>query len=218
MKYLQFIAARLLVASIMLSSSMASSAQSKTYFRYLNDKGLKVISDSISPKYVVRGYDIIDSSGRVIQSVAPEPSTEEKMRLAKEKTEQERLAKWDKRLLLRYSHIDDISDTKARKLRDIDNDIFNLNLTVNNINQEIKHYQAKAANNERQGKDINENTLSVIQKLQQDKSYTIDQIQLKQEEKQQVADSFDKDLERFKVIRPETVPETQPKAANIPRP
>jgi len=208
MKYIQFILiAGLLLTSNLITSSIAS-AQGKTYFRYLNDKGIKVISDSISPKYVVRGYEIIDSSGRMIQLVAPEPSTEEKIRLAEEKTERERLAKWDKRLLLRYSHIDDINDAKERKLRNIDNDIFNLKLTVNNINLEIKQHQAKAANNERLGKAVGEETLSTIQRLQRDKSLTNDQIQRKQEEKQLVAENFDNDVERFKVIRPETLPQS----------
>ncbi len=208
MKHLQlFLTTGLIVASTMLANSIAS-AQGKTYFRYINNSGIKVISDSISPKYVVRGYEIIDSNGHVIQVVAPEPSTEEKIRLAEEKTERERLAKWDKRLLLRYSHIDDINDAKGRKLRNIDNDIFNLKLTANNINLEIKQHQAKAANSERLGNAVSEDTLSIIQRLQRDKSLTNDQIQRKQDEKQLVSDNFDKDVERFKIIRPETVPKS----------
>lgn len=178
-------------------------AQSKTLFRYYNDQGSKVISDAIPPKYAVKGYEIINSSGQVIQVIPPEPSAEEKAQFQQEKAEKRRLEKWDKELLSRYSSVDDIEATKLRRVKGIENSIFSLRLTLKNISETIKFYQAEAATHERQGEDISTDTLSSIERLQKDRDFIEAEILRKESSKLQTVNNYNKDIARFKIIKPE---------------
>jgi hypothetical protein len=177
-------------------------AQSKTFFRYTNDQGGKVITDVIPRQYVSKGYELIDSKGKVIKVVLPELSAEEKARIDTEKTNTRRLAKWDKELLTRYSNTNDIKEAKARRLKDISNSIYSLRLTLKNISKTITSYQAEAAANERRGEDVPKETLSSIARLQKDRSFIQVEIDRKEQTKQQISDSYDNDILRFGEIKP----------------
>lgn len=177
-------------------------AQGKTFFRYTNDQGSQVISDAIEPKYAVRGYDIIDSKGGIIKTVPAELSPEEKIRLKQEKEEQRRIEKWDAELLSRYSTVEDIQATKKRRLEGVSNSIYSLKLTLSNISDTIKHYQAEAAANERQGEQVSEDTLFSISRLQKDRVFFEQEIERKEKHKQELTISYDKDIQRFKIIKP----------------
>lgn len=47
-------------------SLLSTAVSANTLFRYANEKGGKVIADSIPHKYAAKGYEIIGSSGQVI--------------------------------------------------------------------------------------------------------------------------------------------------------
>lgn len=181
--------------------SVHLNAQSKSYFRYRNEQGVLVMSDAIPVKYATKGYEIVDIYGRVSKVVPPEPSQEEKDQLRKELEEKERLEKWDRELLLRYSHIEDIRAAKKRKLRGIDTNIFTLRLTLNNITERIKIHQATAASSERQGQKVSEETLAAIQQLEKDKQLIQEEIEQRKLDKQDVAKQYDQDMERFITIQ-----------------
>lgn len=186
---------------VALLSASANSAN--TLFRYTNDRGGKVIADSIPPKYAAKGYEIISSNGQVIKTIPPEPSEEEKEAIQKAKAEQRRLEKWDKELLSRYSSVNDIEATKQRRVKGIENSIFSLRLTLKNISETIKFYQAEAATNERQGDDIAEDTLTAIERLQKDRNFIEQEIEKKEKDRESIDDLYDKDIQRFKEIKPE---------------
>lgn len=195
----------LLLAVVLFSAifaSMASFAQSKTFYRYINNSGFQVISDSIPPQYAAQGYDIIDSKGIIVEKVLPELSVEEKRRIRLEKEAEEKMALWDSELLSRYSTVEDIKATKKRRITGINNSIYSLQLTLNNISNTIKLYQAEAAANERQGEEVPEETLFSITRLQKDRLFFEDEIERKQSHKQQTNDNYDKDIERFMIIKP----------------
>lgn len=183
-------------------SSASVYANSKTLFRYTNAQGSQVITDAIPPQYASQGYDIINSSGQVISVVPPEPSAEEKAKSQREQAEKQRMAKWDKELLSRYSSTEDIEATKQRRVKDIENSIFSLRLTLKNISETITFYQAEAATNERQGEAVSTDTLNAINRLQKDRTFIEDEIDKKEDKKKQVADNYNKDIARFNEIKP----------------
>lgn len=184
-----------------LSASISTYADSKSLFRYINDKGSKVISDAIPPQYARKGYEVIGSKGQIIEIVPPEPSAEEKLQIQQEKAEQRRLAKWDKELLSRYSSVNDIEATKLRRIKGIDNSIFSLRLTLKNISETIKFYQAEAATHERQGAEVSSDTLVSIERLQKDRDFMMTEIAKKENYKAQVTHQYDSDMERFTKIK-----------------
>ena len=188
--------------SLLAITTLNTQAQDRTYFRYKNDQGVQVMSDVIPIKYATKGYQIVDLYGRVVKIVPPELSAEEKERLRKELEEKRRLEAWDKELLARYTHIEDIEAAKKRKLRGIDTNVFTLRLTLNNISDKIKALQADAAASERKGDKASEDLVIAITQLQEDKQLIEEEIEQKLEDKKEIAKNYESDIARFKVIRP----------------
>ncbi len=194
----------LLPLTLVLTSLYASLslAQGQTLFRYLNEEGRKVISDVIPPEYAIKGYEVIGSKGQVVRVVPPEPSDEEKARIQQAKAEKRRLEKWDKELLSRYSSTRDIEATQSRRVKGIENSIFSLRLTLKNISETIKFYQAEAATHERQGAEVSTDTLASIERLQKDRDFIVDENMKKERYKKKISDQYNNDIERFKQIKP----------------
>lgn len=180
----------------------ASVAQGVPYYRYINEKGVKVISTQIPSRYVKRGYDIIAVDGRLIERVAPEPTGAEKERLIKQQREQKRLKEWDAELLKRYSHPKDIEAAKQRKLAQNMNSIGILKRNVEKIDQEINRFQGLAAADEREGREVSLDTLESIERLKREKVVELKEVAEREKERQQITESYDRDIERFEVIRP----------------
>ena len=86
-------------------------AQSRLY-RYVNEDGVKVLASSIPPRYVGRGYEILNAQGRVIEVVAPAPAPAD---LARVEAEQQMLEEYEL-LARRYSSVDDILAARDRRL------------------------------------------------------------------------------------------------------
>jgi hypothetical protein len=169
-------------------------------FRYKNDQGSRVISDEISPYYASKGYEIIDSRGTVIKTIPRELSPTEKTQQRKEREKQARLDKWDEELRSRYHSLQDIQSTKQRRLKGVGNSITSLKLTLENISDTIKYYQAEAAANERQGEVVATDTLASMARLQKDRDFIEQEISKRQTRHAEIIEGFEKDIQRFKII------------------
>ncbi len=190
-----------ITATDLVLCSLASTVfAAGSLYRYTNDQGTKVITDVISPQNAAKGYNIIDSRGNVIETVPPELSQAEKERLKNDLAEKESLEKWDKELMARYSNVEDIIAAKERRMSGIKNSVSSLELTLQNIAQTIKHYQAEAAANERQGEKVTPETLSSIERLQNDKECIEQEIKRQKKRRDNTNESYDADIERFRLI------------------
>ena len=169
-------------------------------YRYTNDSGARVMSDAISPYYAAKGYEIIDSRGNVIKIIPKELSPEEKARQQKQREKQATLDAWDQKLRSRYHSLTDIEATKKRRLKGIDNSITSLQLTLDNISETVKYYQAEAASNERQGVAVPKDTLSSMARLQKDRDFIEQEIEKRQANRKKIIAMFDRDSARFTII------------------
>jgi hypothetical protein len=204
MKPLKTISRYLLIALLLSTWSITALSRSDVFYRYIDDKGLKVISSKIPAKYVSRGYDIISQEGKLIERVPPEPSGKEKEKLEKQRELEQRLAKWDADLLRRYSHPDDIEDAKRRKLAQNRNDLGIIKRNIEKTDEEINRYQSLAAADEREGRAVSKTTLERITKLRQKRAVEVKAQQEKEREREKIEQKFNKDIARFKIIRPST--------------
>ena len=87
---------------------MATHAAANMY-RYTDENGQVVISSTIPQEATKRGYDILGSNGRVIETIPPAPTKEEIAAREAEKQRQKELAEQrekDRQLLKRFSHPD----------------------------------------------------------------------------------------------------------------
>ncbi len=186
---------------LLIHTGAYTSANNAPYYRYINENGVKVISSQIPPRYVKRGYDIITIDGRLIERVAPEPSDEEKAKMLKQQEEQERLNRWDKELLGKYSEVADIEAAKQRKLEQNATTTAIIRRRIEKIDQEINRYQSIAAADERKGKEVSPDTLESIARLKHDRTLEYREIEQNEKERKMIEESYDKDIARFKIIR-----------------
>ena len=193
----------LLIASAAITVALGAQvfAQKTTYYKYINKKGINVVSSRIPSEYVKRGYSIVTFDGRVIETIPPELSPAEKARLITETERLEKLKEWDTLLLRRYSHPDDVEAAKQRKLTQNESGIILIDLNIEKINSQIDLYQSLAAEDERAGKVISAATMTSLNKLKSDREWERSQRQQKIDESNKIIEEHDKDIERLIIIR-----------------
>ncbi|MEO0442206.1 MAG: hypothetical protein AAFZ92_00485 [Pseudomonadota bacterium] len=189
---------QILIILLLTASSFIAHAQSNLY-RYKDNRGLTVISTKIPARYIVKGYDIITSDGRLIKTVPPEPSAAEKEQILKERKKQERL----KSLRQRYSNVDDIAAAKERKLAQSQNGIGIVERNIEKINNEISRLQSLAAADERAGRSVSQSTLDAIAQLKLDREKEQGNKMLREKEMVNIGEQFDSDIELFKRYNPQ---------------
>lgn len=192
----------LLIFSLVTTMALSAHAlaQNTVFYKYINAKGVNVVSSRIPSEYVKKGYDIISSNGRLIQRIPPELSAEEKVRLIAETERLKKIKDRDTLLLRRYSRPDDIEAAKQRKLSQIENRVWLIDRNIEKLNSKIDLYQSLAAEDERAGEKISIDTLWSIEKLKSDRDLEINKRKQKTEESNHVIKSHDKDIARLKEI------------------
>lgn len=196
----------LLTAALLASagSSYADTAKTEMHmYRYTNDQGALVTGNSISPEYARKGYQIVTVTGVVLSTVAPEPTAEERAKLAeqaKDKLNAEQQKAHDKDLLLRYNSLDDIAIAKQRRLDEINNQIVLLNSNVGTLKSQMDTEHQRAAIFERNGQPVPKVQLDKIADLQQAIKVTEDQVAQRRQELVDETARFDKDTARLLVL------------------
>lgn len=182
-------------------------AAAREMYRYTNDKGNTVIDYQVPPEYVANGYEVLNDEGMVLRVVPRELSAEEQALLTNReqraeaaRAEQERLRKWDESLLLRYSTVADIEAARERALRDLRIRLSILQSNKRSLKNQVENYQSQAADQERAGRAVDMTLLNAIEDLQDQITSTDRSINDRQEEIQRVADSYQRDIERFEQL------------------
>lgn len=204
----------LLAATCLLGTSLADARM----YRYKDDNGQMVISNTVPQEASTRGYEILNSQGRVVDRIAPAPTEEELQQRAEEERRQQEAAEQlerDKALLRRYRHPDDAVRALHRKIDELKglNQLKQGNISV--IESQLDSEQSKAADLERSGRDIPESTLDKIDRLEQQIRELEAEIAAQNREMQEIRENYVEDIERLEVITEQdrTLP-LNPKAAD----
>jgi len=123
-------------------------------YRYTNEKGQKVLSNQVPPDAVARGYEVIDGHGQVKETVAP--SLTQEQRDAKV-TNQQREAE-DKRIMNAYSDYEEIDQMHQVEMNEIEGTIIFIEGNIKNFVDLRATIQTSAANMERKGETVPEET------------------------------------------------------------
>lgn len=170
-------------------------------YRYVNEQGVKVLNHTIPPEYAQHGYEIVNKHGEVLRTVDPSVDAayleEEKLRIQQE----EERRQWDRDLLKRYSTVADVEAAKSRRLAEIETSIAILHGNIRSLDSQIAREQAKAAEQERQGRNISESILVNIENFKVERVAAERQIEAREQDYQAMSDRFDRDIERFRVIQ-----------------
>jgi chromosome segregation ATPase len=187
------------VVALLLFTAAASAGM----YRFTDENGQIVISNTIPQAASTRGYDILNSSGRVIETIDPAPTAEQiAAREARKRFEekQERQLELDKKLLERFSHPDEAVRAMYRKIRELRglSQLKRGNISV--IEGQLDTEQGRAADRERSGREIAEATLEKIRRLESNIRQIEREISAQQAEIEAVKRQFLEDIERLETI------------------
>lgn len=200
------------------SALVTSAAVDARMYRYTDENGQMVISNTVPSRASVRGYDILNDQGRTIETVKAAPTAEELAERASRKEaerRQEQQHKEDAKLLRRFSHPDEAVKAMHRKLQEMQslNQLKRGNIAV--IVNQLDDEQSRAANQERSGRQVPEATLDKIDRLQSQIRDIEREITVQNAEIRSMRKAFQRDIDRLEIItdRQRTLPldPTEPK-------
>ncbi len=188
---------------------VAATAEAGMY-RYKDDNGRLVISNTIPQEATKRGYDILNNSGRVVETVAPAPTEEELAAREAEKQRQkalERQQEQDRQLLKRYSHPDQAVRAMHRKIRELEGLIQLKRGNISVISSQLDSEQSRAADMERAGRTIPDATLEKIRRLESQIRDLEREISIQTREINELKADFEADIERLEEVtgKPRTI-------------
>ena len=206
--------ARALLAGALALALAAPALAETLFFRYENAEGVTVIDDNVPPQFAHKGYQVLNSAGRVVE-VVPRALTEAERKQTNNsviqaqlrREEQERQARYDDMLLARYSTVEDIDAARKRRLNEIKVRINLLKGNIANLKQQLEARQEEAAGLERSGQAVPETLTGTISSLRAEIGVADAQETRFRKELTATDLRFDMDVERFRILRP-----------NIPRP
>lgn len=194
------------VSAVVLMLGIAATAKAGMY-RFTDQNGQLVISNTIPQEATKRGYDIISSNGRVIDTIPPAPTDEEIAAREAEKQHQKALEaqrEEDRKLLKRFSHPDQAVRAMHRKVRELEGLIQLKRGNISVISSQLDNEQSRAADMERAGRDIPETTLDKIRRLESQIRDIEREIDSQIHELGTLRDGFEMDIKRLESITGET--------------
>lgn len=176
-------------------------------YRYKDDQGNYVLDHTIPPQFVPKGYEILNSKGRVIKTIAP-ALTPEQIIARDAALEQERLRQIEKEkqdaidaeLKQLYSHPDDAIRVLNRQLSDIEGLIELKKGQISATRAKILQEESKAAKRQRKGLRVDESILEKISKFKSDITNNNQDIEELLQERKRVDKEFSEIVERLELI------------------
>lgn len=171
-------------------------------YRYKNDKGVVVIDSSIPPAYASKGYQIITSSGHVVQDVPPAAAAINAEDMQKKLEAGAQLARRDVELRKLYSSPADAERLRDRQLGELTAKIASIRSLVQQSQARRKTELEKAANLERQGMAAPPTVRDNIDRLDRQIKSQEENLKTLEADRLKKQDDFAPVIERLKVIYP----------------
>jgi|SRR5680860_8014 predicted RNase H-like nuclease (RuvC/YqgF family) len=189
-------------SALFLTLGIATHAEAGMY-RYTDETGQIVISNTIPQQATKRGYDILNSNGRVVEVIPPAPTEDEITAREAEKQRQGELAvqrEKDTQLLKRFSHPDQAIRAMHRKLDELRGLIQLKRGNISVISSQLDNEQSRAADMERTGQKIPDATLDKINRLESQIRDIEREISWQTQETDALIQSFEADIKRLERV------------------
>jgi hypothetical protein len=178
-----------------------------TTFKYINDEGIVVLSNSIPPEFAYKGYTVINPDGTVSKVVprqlSPKEIEERDRKLAEEEEDKRRRddsKHKDADLLKLYASPADVEQARDRKMRSIESVIATTKANIVRLRQQKQHLEEQAADRERQGLLPSPEILHNLEVLTQQIADKEHEVEMRQLEQDQTREQFQQDLERIQLL------------------
>ena len=177
-------------------------------YRYVDENGYTVMDDRIPEQYIKNGYTVINSFGAIVNVVEAALTEDQLSRLeksAREKIEDERLKAVaeasDRQLLKTFADPSDAERAMNRQLEALD---IRIDITRGNIKRLVIEKETEnehAAALERSGREVTEEILSSLERVERQISSAYVLIEEKEQEKVQLRKAFAVDIKRLRELR-----------------
>ncbi|OEC47539.1 DUF4124 domain-containing protein [Pseudomonas sp. 1D4] len=178
----------------LILGAMAPLAAQAELYRYTNEKGVTVLDRlGVPPQFIDKGYEVLNDQGRVVKTVPPAPTLEERQRMQADKAR----AGSDAQLLRLYTSVEDVDRALQRKLSELDGLITVAKGNQQSLRTQQANLQAQAADNERAGRQVPEALVTQIDNVRSEYKRLDDDIARYQEERKKAQVTFAADRARL---------------------
>lgn len=197
----------MLAALLAIASPEAMAARMKIKC-WTNHEGVRECGNAVPPEYAQQGHDEINERGLTVRSRKRAKTPEE---IEAERKEQERLeaqrklaeeqAKRDRILLATYATEYDMRLAHKGKVAAIDSRIAHAKHLVKKLQENLVELIQDAANQERSGKEVSDQTLSRISEVKSQITEQNNFINEREEEKALINARFEDELAHFRRLK-----------------
>lgn len=178
----------------LILGAMAPLAAQAELYRYTNEKGVTVLDRlGVPPQFIDKGYEVLNDQGRVVKTVPPAPTLEERQRMQADKAR----AGSDAQLLRLYTSVEDVDRALQRKLSELDGLITVAKGNQQSLRTQQANLQAQAADNERAGRQVPEALVAQIDNVRSEYKRLDDDIARYQGERKKAQATFAADRARL---------------------
>ncbi|TIH10315.1 DUF4124 domain-containing protein [Pseudomonas leptonychotis] len=183
--------------SLLLGLLLPVVAGATELYRYVDDKGITVLSrQGVPPEHIRRGYEVLNEQGRVVKVIPPAPSAEEMKHILAERAR----ASSDAQLLRLYSTPEDVERARQRKLAELDGLIGVARSNLQSVRTQQANLQSQAADHERAGREVPAHLLAQIDNQKAEQARLKSDILRYQAVRKEADVSFNADRDRLKVL------------------
>ncbi len=187
----------LFVTVLTSTVAQAADASGVRLYRYIDNRGVTVLDrQGVPPEYVGKGYEVLNSQGRVVQVVPPALTAEQARQAEAEKAQ----ADADAQLLHLYSSLEDVDRAKARKLAELDALIGVAQGNLRGFGVQQRNLQSQAADLERAGRPVLQSLIDQLDDLRDQQQGVNLQIERYRELRRQVEADFARDRARVALL------------------
>lgn len=190
----------LLLIAVLFSHSVAAIS----FYRYENDEGHKVITQTLPPNVVHKGYEVLNERGLVVKVVPRALTAEELDALEVEQRSQHQQAEQarrDKKLLSIFSSPKDAERARDRKLEALEVYISVTKGNILKLKGEYNQAQSQAAEKERAGQAVPDFLVEKMDSFARQIQQAEESIGEKEQEKLVIRKAYQEDIDRLKYLQ-----------------
>jgi hypothetical protein len=190
---------------LVVGTSAASAAKIKCW---TNKEGFRECGNVVPPEYAQQGHNELSDQGLTVSTQQRAKTDEEieQERLEREQKEREKAladeqARRDRVLLATFGTEEDMLLSHKGKLAAIDTRIIHTEQVVVKLGGMLQELNQEAADQERGGKKVSDKTLKSMRQIKQQIAENKDFILRREEEKVELNVQFEKELDRFRMLK-----------------
>lgn len=193
--------------ALLLLAGLADLAQAQSVFRWTDHEGRVHYGHAVPPEYRSRGFERLAPDGRVLESVAPEMTPEERAEerrrralQAELQAEQDTQAARDRLLLAAYRSEQDIVDTRDSRLDALTQQRRALETSHRHAVQRFEDLVARAATLARQSQAVPNTLETSIGETQAEVRRLRAALSDMDQRMAEIEQRFEQDLERYRTL------------------